>query len=136
MGVRRGASSRDRRVGRIALSLGLGGGLLSLVGALALHYGRLRQLDFVRGFGVGVLAALPLFFGALILKAVLTMDEYGQRVHQQAASLAFVGVMVLAGTLVSLEAVLGFHTPAWVYYAAGMTGWGVLAAVVHLRGRG
>lgn len=127
------AGTRDERVGRIALTLGLGGGLLSLLGALTLHFGQQTQEDIVRGFGTGVLAALPLFFAVMTLRAVRTMDEYGQQLHARAAALAFLLVMVLAGVMISLEAVLGFHTPAGVYYAVGMATWGVAAGVLGAR---
>ena len=131
------AKTRDERVGRMALGLGVGGGLLSMIGALTLHFGQQAQVGWVRGFGMGVLAALPFFFAVMTLRAVRTMDEYGQQLHMRAAALAFLLVMVLAGTLISLEAMLGFHTPAWAYYTAGMLIWSVTAAVLSARhGRG
>lgn len=61
------------------------------------------------------------------------MDEYGRQLHARAAALAFLLVMVVAGTLIALEGTLGFHTPAWVYYTVGMTTWGATAGVLSAR---
>lgn len=41
--------------------------------------------------------------------------------------------MLTAGTLISLEAVLEFDTPAWVFYVVGMLAWAAAAAVLSAR---
>lgn len=125
--------SRDERVRRLFLAIGLGGGLLAALGALATLYGETRNADVFRGMGAGILAALPLFFAFLTVRAVRGMDEYARQLQTRAASLAFVVTMLSAGTLISLEAVLGFSTPAWVFYVVGMLAWGVAAAALSAR---
>lgn len=128
--------TRDQRVRRIALTLGVGGACFSALGAFALAFGQQQHSDFLRGVGTGLLATLPLFFGVMMIRAMQSMDEYGRQRQTQAASVAFLVVMGLAGSLMALEAGLGFHTPAWVYYTAGMLSWGLTAALLSARDRG
>lgn len=121
---------------RIALRLGGGGALLSLLGALALAFGRQLGSEFWQGVGTGVLTTLPLFFGVMAIRMVGGMDEYGRQLHQRAASVAFLVVMVVAGSLIALEAALGLHVPAWALYVTGMATWGLTTAVLSVRDRG
>ncbi|WP_019585165.1 hypothetical protein [Deinococcus apachensis] len=132
--MRPAGGTRDERVARIALRLGVGGSLLSLAGAMTLALGQRFGSDFWRGVGTGVLVTLPLFFGVVAIKVVRGMDEYGRQLHQRAASVAFLVVMILAGSLIALEAALGLHVPAWALYVVGMLIWGLSAAVIARRG--
>lgn len=125
--------TREQQVQRIFLSLGVGGGLLAALGALAAVYGEAQGSEFFRGVGAGVLAALPLFFAVLTVQGIRRMDEYARQLQARAASLAFVVTMLAAGSLITLEAVLKFDTPAWVFYVVGMLAWAVAAAVLSAR---
>jgi hypothetical protein len=131
------STPRERRVSRLSLWMGWGGGGVALLGAIAAAIGRARNLPVFTGLGAGVLAALPLFFAVMTVLSIRQMDEYGRQLHARAASIAFLVVMVLAGMLISLEAMLDFHTPPWVLYLAGMTVWGVVGCTLAARdGRG
>jgi O-antigen/teichoic acid export membrane protein len=125
--------TREQQVRSISLTIGLGGGLLGALGALAAVFGEALDSEFFRGVGAGVLAALPLFFAVLTVQGVRRMDEYARQLQARAASLAFLVTMLSAGTLISLEAVLGFSTPAWVFYVVGMLAWALAAAVLSAR---
>lgn len=125
--------TREQQVRQIALTIGLGGGLLAAVGALATVYGESQNSEFFQGVGAGVLAALPLFFAVLTVQGIRRMDEYARQLQARAASLAFLVTMLAAGSLISLEAVLGFSTPAWVFYVVGMLAWAIAAAVLSAR---
>ncbi|MFB9993953.1 hypothetical protein ACFFLM_18520 [Deinococcus oregonensis] len=128
---------RERRVNRLSLWMGWGGGGVAGLAAVAVAIGRAQNIPVFNSLGAGVLAALPLFFAVMTVLSIRQMDEYGRQLHARAASIAFLVVMVLAGMLISLEAVLNFHTPPWVLYLAGMTVWGVAGCVLAARdGRG
>lgn len=124
---------RERRVNRLSLWMGLGGGGVALLAALAVTIGRAQNIPLFNSFGAGVLAALPLFFAVMTVLGIRQMDEYGRQLHARAASIAFLVVMLLAGTLVSLEAIFGFRTPPWALYVAGMSVWGIAGWVLAAR---
>lgn len=71
--------TREQQVRQIALTIGLGGGLLAAVGALATVYGESQNSEFFQGVGAGVLAALPLFFAVLTVQGIRRMDEYARQ---------------------------------------------------------
>lgn len=131
------ATPRERRVSKWSLWMGWGGGGLAGLGALAAAAGRTQHLSVLTSLGAGILAALPLFFAVMTVLSIRQMDEYGRQLQARAASIAFLVVMVLAGMLISLEAMLEFRTPPWVLYLAGMTVWGVVGCTLAARdGRG
>ncbi|GBF05421.1 hypothetical protein DAERI_040181 [Deinococcus aerius] len=125
--------SRDQRVGRVLLGFGLGGGGLSLLGALLAGLGRQRGLEPLASAGTLLLAALPLLFAGMMVLAVRRMDEYGRQLQTRAAGVAFLAVMVLSASLIALEPALHFRTPSWVIYVTGMLVWGLSAAVIARR---
>ena len=55
--------------------------------------------------------------------------------QMQAASVAFMVTMVVAGGLIALEAAFKFQTPTFVYYVVGMLSWAVASGVLALRNR-
>ncbi|WP_240741105.1 hypothetical protein [Deinococcus sp. Arct2-2] len=126
-------TARERRVNRMSLWMGLGGGSVAVLGAVAVAVGRTQNIPAFNTLGAGILAALPLFFAIMTVLGIRQMDEYGRQLHARAASVAFLVVMLLAGTLISLEAVLNFHTPPWALYVAGMGVWGIVGCVLAAR---
>ncbi|MDB5045101.1 MAG: hypothetical protein JWQ08_1151 [Deinococcus sp.] len=130
-------TARERRVNRLSVWMGWGGGGVAVLGAVAVAVGRAHHIPSFNSLGAGILAALPLFFAVMTVLSIRQMDEYGRQLHARAASFAFLVVMLLAGTLISLEAALNFHTPPWVLYVTGMSVWGVVGSVLAARdGRG
>ncbi|UQN05750.1 hypothetical protein [Deinococcus sp. QL22] len=113
--------------------MGIGGGSVAVLGAVAVALGRMQNIPAFNNLGAGILAALPLFFAVMTVLGIRQMDEYGRQLHARAASIAFLVVMLLAGTLISLEAILDFHTPPWVLYVAGMGVWGTVGCVLAAR---
>lgn len=126
-------TAREHRVNRLSLWMGIGGGSVAVLGAVAVALGRMQNIPAFNNLGAGILAALPLFFAVMTVLGIRQMDEYGRQLHARAASIAFLVVMLLAGTLISLEAILDFHTPPWVLYVAGMGVWGTVGCVLAAR---
>ncbi|GGO22573.1 hypothetical protein [Deinococcus humi] len=130
--------TREQQVGRLSLVMALTGGGLAVLGAVLVAVGQGGQgelFSLVKGMGFGILSALPLFFAALTVRAVLLMDEYMRALQMQATSIAFLITMVVAGGLIAMEAAFKFQTPSFVYYAVGMLSWAVVSAVLGLRNR-
>jgi hypothetical protein len=69
------STPRERRVSRLSLWMGWGGGGVALLGAIAAAIGRARNLPVFTGLGAGVLAALPLFFAVMTVLSIRQMDE-------------------------------------------------------------
>lgn len=120
-------------MGRILLGFGLGGGVLSVLGALLVGLGRQRGLEPLAWAGTLLLAALPLLFAGMMVLAVRRMDEYGRQVQTRAAGAAFLAVMVLSASLMALEPALHVRAPSWVIYVTGMLVWGLSTAVIARR---
>lgn len=130
--------TRAQKVQRVAFVMALRGGALAALAAVLVVLGQGGDGDgfsFVKGMGFGILSALPLFFAALAVRAVLMMDEYMRALQMQATSVAFMVTMVVAGGLIALEAALGFQTPTFVFYIVGMLSWAVASGVLALRNR-
>lgn len=128
--------SREQRVTRISLTMGILGGLLAVMAAVALGIG-LRgttdQFDFIKGLGIGMFTALPFFFAVMAYRAMSLMDEYARLLQRQALAFAFMVTMIVSGGLIALQSYLHFNLPAWIIYATGMLTWAIAAAVQGIR---
>lgn len=130
--------TRAQKVQSVAAFMALSGGGLAALAAVLVAVGQGGQgegFSFAKGMGFGILSTLPLFFAALTVRAVLMMDEYMRALQMQAASVAFMVTMVVAGGLIALEAAFKFQTPTFVYYVVGMLSWAVASGVLALRNR-
>ncbi|ADV67267.1 hypothetical protein [Deinococcus maricopensis] len=125
--------TRDQRTARAFTK-----GLLSitvvtlLVLAFSLLAHRLNN-DFSHGLTVGGLTGLILVLLGTFVRLYLTMDEYGQRLHQRAGSLAFVITMTAVALTYTFQSALHFTCPLWIIYAFGMTTWGLCVALLSAR---
>lgn len=115
---------RERRVSAIMNGMLI---MALLIAGVAMVVGVLkdqRPSSFLDGMLAGLLGALPLAIGWFVYRAYRQMDEYGQRMQERAAAVAFlmsmmatmVGFVIAQATRVSL--------PLWTLYVFGMVVYG------------
>lgn len=129
-------SNRDRKIGQAVLGGVVGSVLIAVLGVVGGVLANQTGSSFLKGFTLGVLVTLPVGLAVMFWKAFSQMDEYGQRLHQRAASAAFFVTMTATGVAFALSAGLKFQLPLWTVYAFGMTCWGIATAVISARERG
>jgi hypothetical protein len=90
--------------------------------------------DFLNGLTTGLSAALPLGMGLFLYLAYRRMDEYGQRVQQQAAATGFLYTMMATMVGYAVSSGTELVIPLWTLYVFGMLVFAVSVVVRRLRG--
>lgn len=112
--------SRERRVNRTMQTF-LTTTLLITVIALLVRGLKVRfPSDFLNGMELGLLAALPVGMGVLLYRAYRQLDEYGQRLQERAAGLAFLLSMVATMVGYWVQTLAGVQIPLWTVYVFGL----------------
>lgn len=125
-------TNRERRVWQSMWGMVAAAVLIAAVAvAVALLKNRAGSgsYDFLNGMSLGLLAALPVGMGYLLLRTYRQMDEFGQRQQERACAFAFLLSMV--ATMVAFAVASFTHTviPLWAVYVFGMLAY--TAAVVR-----
>ncbi|MFC4453378.1 hypothetical protein [Deinococcus sonorensis] len=133
--ARKRPATRDRRITRAMLG-GVGGAVAG--GLITVIFSVLAQqhpTSFNRGLALGGAVALPVSLLVMVLAGYREMDEYGRRLHQQAAAVGFLTLMATSGVLAMVEGHGYGRLPFWALYVAGMLGYAAAVIWLSVRGR-
>ena len=127
---------RERAISLLIVYMALVGGLLILIGGLALNYGQQRSSPgFIGGLGQGITVVLPFFFVALAVQIMRLRDEYTRQLQFHAGWIAFTTTMFLSGVLMALNSISGLQAPAWMFFGVGMLSFGAAVGILNWRDR-
>ncbi len=134
--------TREHRVSRAMVGGVIGVVLISALGlTVGLLAGRVNGGDgtsLLGGVSTGLITVLPWAIVLMVWRGYRQMDELGQRRTQLASAVAFVAVMLLAGTSYPLQQALKWPAlPGFAYWLAGWAVFGVVTvtmAVADKRG--